>query len=352
MVWGPIADRFGRVKALMLTIIFYSVFTFMCGLVNNIWQLAVLRVLCGIGLGGEQPMGGTFISEEWPEDRRKMGAGLMHTGYYFGFFIAAVANYYIGANFGWRWMFIFGGLPALLVSWIRTGVREPAAWQKKAADEKQRPRMRDAFGALFSPEYRHRTIINSLLFTVSIIGLWAGSIYVPAAVTQLSVREGYAAADAARMASYGAGVLAIGTIIGCLIAPWLAERVGRRSAMSIYFVSLGVAVAIAFGYVFYQPAALQLFFVLIFFLGIGGANFALYTLWLPEQYSTTCRASAIAFISSIGRFVGVAMIFLVGAGIQNYGSLGVPVAITASAFLIGLAILPFATETRGKPLPI
>ena len=93
MVWGPIADRFGRVKALMLTIIFYSVFTFMCGLVNNIWQLAVLRVLCGIGLGGEQPMGGTFISEEWPEDRRKMGAGLMHTGYYFGFFIAAVANY-------------------------------------------------------------------------------------------------------------------------------------------------------------------------------------------------------------------------------------------------------------------
>jgi len=352
MVWGPIADRFGRVRALMLTIIFYSVFTFMCGLVNNIWQLAVLRIRCGIGLGGEQPMGGTFISEEWPEDRRKMGAGLMHTGYYFGFFIAAVANYYIGANYGWRWMFIFGGLPALLVSWIRTGVREPAAWQKKAADERQRPRMRDAFGALFSPEYKHRTIINSLLFTVSIIGLWAGSIYVPAAVTQLSVRQGYAAADAARMASYGAGVLAIGTIIGCLIAPWLAERFGRRKAMGLYFVSLGIAVAIAFGYVFYQPTALQLFFVLIFFLGIGGANFALYTLWLPEQYSTNCRASAIAFISSIGRFVGVAMIFLVGAGIQNYGSLGVPVAITASAFLIGLAILPFAVETRGKSLPI
>ena len=92
-------------------------------------------------------------------------------------------------------MFIFGGLPALLVSWIRTGVREPAAWQKKAADEKQRPRMRDAFGALFSPEYRHRTMINSLLFTVSIIGLWAGSIYVPAAVTLL-VRQWYAVAYA------------------------------------------------------------------------------------------------------------------------------------------------------------
>ena len=179
MVWGPIADRFGRVRALMLTILFYSVFTFMCGLVNNIWQLAVLRVLCGIGLGGEQPMGGTFVAEEWPEDRRKMGAGYMHTGYYFGFFLAAIANYYIGANYGWRWMFILGGAPALLVGWIQSGVREPATWQKKAADERQRPRMRDAFAALFTPRYRRRTIINSLLFTVSIVGLWAGSIYVP-----------------------------------------------------------------------------------------------------------------------------------------------------------------------------
>jgi MFS family permease len=350
MVWGPIADRFGRVRALILTILFYSVFTFLCGVVTNVWQLAVLRVLCGIGLGGEQPMGGTFVAEEWPEDRRKMGAGYMHTGYYFGFFLAALANYTIGANYGWRWMFILGGAPALLVGWIQSGVREPKTWQDKAKG-KDRPRMREAFGALFSPEYRSRTIINSLLFTVSIVGLWAGSIYVPTAVTQIARAEGYAAADAARMASYGSMVLSIATIIGCLMAPWLAERLGRRLAMGVYFVVLGVAVAIAFGYVFYLPAALAMFFVLIFFLGIGGANFALYTLWLPEQYSTGCRASAIAFVSSIGRFVGVAMVFLVGSAIQSYGSLGVPVAVTALAFLIGLVLLPFAVETKGRPLP-
>jgi hypothetical protein len=100
-----------------------------------------------------------------------------------------------------------------------------------------------------------------------------------------------------------------------------------------------------------MPSALTAFFVLIFFLGIGGANFALYTLWLPEQYSTGCRASAIAFVSSIGRFVGVAMVFLVGGAIRSYGSLGVPVAVTAAAFLIGLILLPFAEETRGKALP-
>src|SRR5687768_583495 len=196
MVWGPIADRFGRVKALMATIIFYSLFTFLCGLVTNIWQLAVLRVLCGIGLGGEQPMGGTFVAEEWPEDRRKMGAGYMHTGYYFGFFLAAIANYFIGANFGWRWMFILGGLPALLVSWIRVGVKEPEAWQKRVQVE--RPKMSQAFNALFTSVYKRRTIVNSLLFLVSIIGLWAGAIYVPTAVTQIAIRDGYAVGDAAR----------------------------------------------------------------------------------------------------------------------------------------------------------
>lgn len=349
MVWGPIADRFGRVKALMATILFYSVFTFMCGLVTNIWQLAVLRVLCGIGLGGEQPMGGTFVAEEWPEDRRKMGAGYMHTGYYFGFFLAALANYYIGANFGWRWMFVLGGTPALLVGWIQSGVREPARWQSRAPH--QRPTMRESFAALFTRVYRRRTIVNSLLFLVSIIGLWAGSIYVPTAVTQIAIREGVPRLDATRLASYGSMVLSIATIIGCLLVPFLAERLGRRRTMALYFVLLGVAVAIAFGYVFYLPMALVPFFVLIVFLGLGGANFAMYTLWLPEQYSTDCRASAISFVSSVGRFVGVAMVFLLGAGIQRYGSLGVPVAITASAFLLGLIVLLFAEETKGKPLP-
>src|SRR5258708_10528926 len=138
----------------------------------------------------------------------------------------------MGANYGWRWMFVLGGAPALLVGWIQSGVREPGTWKSKTARE--RPRMRDAFGALFTPEYRGRTIINSLLFTVSIVGLWAGSIYVPTAVTQIARREGYAAPDSARMASYGSMVLAIATIIGPLMAAGVAERLGRRLAIGLY----------------------------------------------------------------------------------------------------------------------
>jgi MFS family permease len=354
MIWGPISDRIGRVRALMLTILCYSVFTFMCGLVNNIWQLAILRVFVGLGIGGEQPVGTAYLAEELSESQRKIGAGLMHTGYYFGFFFASVANYFIGANFGWRWMFVFGGLPALLIGFIQFGVKESTKWKEKYGDGKAhaRPKMRDSFAKLFSPMYLRRTMVMSGLFLTSIIGLWAGSIYVPTATSQLAVRAGATAADAARQASYGGMVLAIGTIIGCIAAPFLAERFGRRKSMAMYFVFMAVSIVLAFGYVFYLgEGALSLFYPCIFLLGLGGANFALYTLWLPEQYPTDCRASAVAFISSVGRFVGVAMVFLVGSGIQSYGSLGVPVAITAIAFVFGLILVPMSDETRGKSLP-
>jgi MFS family permease len=92
MIWGPIADRFGRVRTLTLTILCYSLFTLLCGVVTGIWQLAALRFLAGIGIGGEWAMGGTFIAEEWPEDRRKAGGGYMHTATT-SVFLAALANY-------------------------------------------------------------------------------------------------------------------------------------------------------------------------------------------------------------------------------------------------------------------
>jgi MFS family permease len=147
-------------------------------------------------------------------------------------------------------------------------------------------------------------------------------------------------------------LVAFATILGCLAMPWLAERLGRRGAMGFYFALMMVFIAFTFGKVFYLgPAALPWFFVCLFFLGFGGANFAVYTLWLPEQYPTECRASAFAFSTSFARFGGAAITFLVGNGVQRFGSLGIPVALTALAFALGLVLIPFGAETRGQPLP-
>jgi nitrate/nitrite transporter NarK len=121
--------------------------------------------------------------------------------------------------------------------------------------------------------------------------------------------------------------------------------------MAIFLTVLGVSAAFGFGRVFYLENGLIPFIVRVFFMGIGGANFAVYTIWLPELYSTDCRASAIGFISSVGRFVGVAMVFILGSQIREYGSLGVPVAVVAGIFVLGLVLLPFARETKGHVLP-
>ncbi|HYM12908.1 MAG TPA: MFS transporter [Bryobacterales bacterium] len=348
-LWGPVADRFGRVRTLMLTILCYSVFTLLGAVSLKVWHLAAYRLLAGVGIGGEWSMGGTFVAEEWPEDRRKMGSAYMHTGYYFGVFLAALANYTVGARYGWRAMFAVGGTPALLVALIRYGVRESQRWESQ---RKESGTMRGAFFKLFTPQYRRRTALNATYLLVSITGLWAGSVYVPAAVTQVAAREGFAVAQAARLASYATMLLAVGTILGCLILPAVADWLGRRATLGLYFLLMLVFIPLTFGYVFYlREGALAWFMVCLFFLGVGGANFGMYTLWLPEQYPTACRASAFAFSTSVGRFAGAGITFLVGAGVSHFHTIGTPVALTAVAFVVGIALLPLGEETTGKPLP-
>lgn len=350
-LWGPVGDKFGRVRTLMLTIVWYSVFTFLSAFATSVWQLAILRFLAGVGIGGEWAMGGTFVAEEWPEERRTTGAGLMHTGYYVGIFLAGLANYAIGSRFGWRAMFAVGGLPALVLAWIRRGVSEPARWLDKGNVVHTWAFWRP-LAAIFSAQWRRRTILNSLFMLASICGLWAGTVYVPTAITALAEPSGRSTVEVAQLASRGVMLVSFATILGCLAMPWLAERIGRRGALAVFFALMAIFISLTFGKVFYLGAsALPWFFVCLFFLGFGGANFAVYTLWLPEQYPTGCRASAFAFATSFARFGGAGITFLVGAGVRHFGSLGTPVAITAVAFALGLLLIPWGVETRGQPLP-
>ena len=349
-VWGPVADRFGRVRTLVLTILCYSVFTFLGAIAQNVWHLAVFRFLAGVGIGGEWTLGGILVAEVFPESRRKQAAGYMHTGYYVGTLLAAVLNFTVGAAYGWRAMFAIGGAPALLVAFIRNGVHEPERWKSRMAQLSDWT-PGQAFTALFSPEYLRRTLLNAVFVLISMIGLWAGSVYVPSSITALAAKQGITGADATRLSSLGTVVLSIATILGCLMLPWMAEKWGRRLTLGFFFALMFVFIELAFRWFFYQPNGLWPFIVCLFFLGLGGANFAVYTLWLPEQYRTECRASAFAFATSAGRFVAAGVTFLVGAGISKYGSIGVPVAYTSFAFLIGLLLLPFGEETKGRELP-
>ena len=354
-VWGPIADRFGRTKSLAATVLIYAAFTGAAALSQNVWELAIFRFLAGVGVGGEWAMAGTYVAEAWPEDRRKMGAGYLQTGYYFGFFVAAGLNFTVGAAYGWRWMFACGLAPVVVSIVTLMKVKEPERWEHKHSQAAGVPaaKRHSPLAQIFRPPYRTQTIVLSALLTVAVIGLWAGAVYEPTAIITLAKAQGMDQPSAVRMASFGTAILSVGTILGCLLLPLLAERIGRRKTLAIYFVGMMVSIAVGFGWAFYQPtgSALPIFLTVLFFLGMAGGNFAVFSLWLPELFGTEVRASAFAFCTSVGRFIGAAVNFGLAAAVRDMGTLGTPIALTAVAFAIGLLIIPFARETLGQPLP-
>ena len=142
---GPVADRFGRVRTLMLTIICFSVFTLLSAFATNIWTLAVLRLLAGIGIGGEWGIGATLIAEVVAGSAADDGRGNDAHRILLWIFLAALANYFVGSRYGWRWMFVVGGVPALLVFLIRRGMSEPARWEAKQESAAGKLYMRQAF---------------------------------------------------------------------------------------------------------------------------------------------------------------------------------------------------------------
>ncbi len=171
---------------------------------------------------------------------------------------------------------------------------------------------------------------------VSLVGLWAGSVYTPATITLIATREGRTAAAAARLASLGSALLGIGTVLAALIVPLLADWLGRRVTLGIFYVVMGASIWTAFDRIFYmQTGAVMWFTVAALLLGVGGANFIVYSFWLPEQYGTECRASAFAFTTNIGRFAAAGFTFLVGTGVRHFQTLGIPVALSALAFVLG-----------------
>ncbi len=348
-LWGPLADRWGRTPIMAATIIVYSVFTGIAALSQNVWQLATFRLLAGIGIGGEWALAGTYVAEAWPEDRRRMGAGYLQTGYYAGFFLASALNYTVGARYGWRAMFLCGLAPVVLAFLILRHVREPERWQRVAHSPTTLGR--SPLRRIFGRNYRRRTLVNTGLLSVAIIGLWAGAVYEPTAILLLAGKAGITGTQATRMVSVASGILALGTILGCLLVPPLAERFGRKPTLGFYFLGMGASIVLSFGWAFYLPHGLYRFISMLFFLGFFGGNFALFSLWLPEQYGTSVRATAFAFATSFGRFIGAGINFLLGAMVHKLGTLGNPVAFTSLAFGLGLLLLPFAEETRGRVLP-
>ncbi|MER6358988.1 MFS transporter [Streptomyces sp. NPDC001634] len=247
-IWGPIADRFGRKSAMMASILMYGVFTALAGISTNLWQWNAFRFLAAIGVGGEWAMAGTLLSEVMPERVRERFGGLMHSAAYFGVLAVSAVYLLFGPERGWRGMFFIGGFPALAVFLIRRSTPEPERWKDKShAAERS---FWQPVVEILTPPYRGRTIGNLLLLVVCVIGLWAGSTYVPTAMNNLSAQAGYGHDTTVHLASLSSMTVGAFTILGCFAVPRLAGRLGRRGALATLFGLMIVGTVGAYGVAF------------------------------------------------------------------------------------------------------
>ncbi|WP_082990444.1 MULTISPECIES: MFS transporter [unclassified Mycobacterium] len=348
-IWGPIADRFGRKPAMTTSILMYGIFTALAGTASNVWEWNGYRFLTAIGVGGEWAMAGTLLAEVLPERVRARFGGAMHSAAYVGVLVVSALYLVAGPQLGWRGMFLVGGIPALAVFIIRRTTPEPERWQQ-AADDAHRRSFWQPVIEILTPPYRARTLGNLLLLAVCVIGLWAGATYVPTAMTTLAHHAGYGQDAAVRLAGISAMTVAAFTIIGCFIVPRLADRYGRRRTLAALFGLMVIGAVGTYG-VAYPLQSIALAFVFLPILGLGGANFAVFTIWLPEQYPTRMRATAFAFATTFSRWFAAIGTFLIGYGIHATGSLTIPISLTAVVFVLGIAMVRLAPETRRHALP-
>ena len=343
VLFGLFADRFGRTRTLVVTILIYAVFTGLAALSHTWWQLGLYRFVTALGIGGEWAAGAAMVAEVWPESRRARAAGLLQSAWAAGFLLAAVINLAL-RDAGWRPLFVVGVAPAVLALLVRLAVREPERWVETRRHGAPAP----SIGALFTPSLRRATWTGSALAFVAVFGLWGATNWTPTLVRALpEVRDLAAGSQAARV-SYATMMLNAGALVGYLCFGPLADRFGRRPAFAIMCAGSLVMLPATF----LLPRGYAQVLVLLPLLGFfNNGIFSGFPIYLPELYPTRLRATGAGFCFNVGRVLAAAGPFITGALVVALGSFGRAASAIAAIYLVGLAVLPFAPETRGRPLP-
>lgn len=349
MFWGWVADRVGRVPAMCMTVLLYSVATALCGLAPGLLLFGVFRFFSGFGIGGEWAAGTPLLQESVPERLRVRLAGWLHTATPTGILLASVVSLVLLPVLGWRGMFLVGIAPALLVVWLRLSVPESAKWKERRKGPEPAPALRD----LFLEGLARNTWSAGLMMACIIFGLWSSTFWIPTFIVTHTMTEGASLAAAQRLASWSSILVNLGTLAGCLLMPWIAGRFGaRKPAATFFFVGSLVANGIAWLGIAALLGNLTLFMIVLPVLGFfTNGVFALYTIWLPEIFPTAQRALGSGFAFSFGRVLGALGPSIVGTAAAMTGSY--PLAITGISliYLIGLPFIALAPETARQPLP-
>lgn len=353
-LFGIIGDRLGRTRTMAITVLMYAGFTGLSGLTRNWQEFAALRFLTGLGIGGEFAAGASLVAEVFPAHARASALGVMQACSAIGNITAGLINLTVGASpdWGWRWMFALGVAPAFLVFIIRMFVKEPDSWHHAKEEERLGGQalgsMRELFG---NPVYRRNTLVGVCLAAVGVIGFWGIGTWSPDLLRQAINPDNLKTPEIKQMVEQSVGLAVMaqnaGAFFGILAWAWLAQIIGRRPTFAITFVSCLVMVPTTFFLTKSFTAALVLFPLMGFTTTALFGGFAVY---FPELFPTRLRATGTGFCYNVARYLAAGAPFVFG---HLSGAIGIQWAATivALVFPLGLLILPFAPETKGKPLP-
>jgi MFS family permease len=340
LLFGFLADRLGRRKALMLSILAYSLASGACGLATSIRQLAVFRFLLGLGMGGEWATGAALIAETWRAEHRGRALGLMQSAWAIGEILAAGVVALVLPRFGWRYVFFAGVLPALAVLWIRRGVAESPLWQERQG---QGGAPKVAWRRLWEPDVRRPGLLATAMNAFSMFGLWGLFTWIPAYLA-LPVEQGGRGLDLMKTTAWLI-VMGVGKWLGYVVFGVCADAFGRRRSYVAYLLAAAVLVPL-YGLVD-QPEALLVLGPLVAFFGTG--FFSGYSALTSELFPTEVRATAMGLSYNVGRGFSALAPWAVGL-LAGRAGLGSAFLLLAGAFMVAGLLAWRLPETRGKVL--
>ena len=340
ILFGVLADRYGRTRTLIWSVLIYSFFTFACGLAQSVTQLAIFRVCLGLGFGGEWASGAALVSETWPAEHRGKALGFMQSSWAIGYGLAVIVTALVLPRWGWRAVFFVGILPAFLTLWIRRSVPEPDLWQRtKTASLSGRGRI----GEIFRPPLRALTIWVTLMNACTMFAWWGFNLWVPAYLELPVDRGGVGLGTAYRTTVLV--VMQVGMWFGYVSFGYISDAIGRRRAYVAYTL---IAAALLLAYASTrEPRVLLALGPFLAFFGTG--YFSGFGAVTAEIYRTSIRATAQGLTYNIGRVASAMAPFAVGSLAQTRG-FGVAFTSASIAFVLAAAAWTFIPETKGRVL--
>jgi MFS family permease len=344
--FGIIADKWGRTKSMIYSILIYSIFTAACGFSQTVLQLAVFRFLLGIGVGGEYTAGAALVTESWPAQHRGKAMGLVQANFGIGYALAALVAMIVLPRFGWRAVFFVGVLPALLTYFVRRSVEEPQIWKQnrqQARDKSKEPRVVEVIGDLFTHGQAKYTIVATSMCAFLLFAYWGAFTWIPGYLAT-PVEKGGAGLSLVKSLTW-VFIMQFGGVCGHLSFGYISDKFGRRFT-SIIFYLMSAVLTVAYALI-RNPAMLLVIGPFLAYFGYG--YYAGFGPILAEIYPTKIRATGIGFSYNVGRGVSAFGPAVVGALAMIYG-IGGGIAITAIAYILACGIILLLPETKGKVL--